>query len=41
MCIRDSNGEPESDKQPSEPIVWRYTRTHRLLGADDDEVVLL
>lgn len=35
----DIDGEPQSDKRPSEPVVWRYTRTHQLLGADDDEVL--
>ena len=32
------DGEAECDKTPSGPVVWRYTRTHQLHGADDDEV---
>lgn len=34
----DTGGGPESNKKPPEPVVWRYTRTHQLLGADEDEV---
>lgn len=34
----DVDGEPGSDRGPSEPVMWRYTRTHQLLGADEDEV---
>lgn len=34
----DADGQPETDKGPSKPVVWRYTRTHQLQGADEDEV---
>lgn len=34
----EANGEAECEKIPSEPAIWRYTRTHQLHGADDDEV---
>lgn len=37
----DTGGELEYNKGLPEPVVWRYTRTHQLLGADEDEVSLV
>lgn len=37
----DTDGEPASDRRPPDPVVWRYTRTHQLLGADEDEVTMM
>lgn len=34
----DADRQPDADEGPREPIVWRYTRTHQLQGADEDEV---
>ncbi|CAN0241752.1 unnamed protein product, partial [Ectocarpus sp. 12 AP-2014] len=36
----DADRQPDANVRPLEPIVWRYTRTHQLQGATEDEVAL-
>lgn len=36
--VLDADGQPEIDRCPPKPVVWRYTRTHQLQGTDENEV---